>query len=280
MKSTTIRTLKHRIQAQATADGDGVHIYRIAGRQLNDSLDPFLLLDEFRSDDSADYIGGFPSHPHRGFETVTYMLHGQMLHRDHMGNEGLLKDGGVQWMTAGRGVIHSEMPKQTEGLMHGFQLWLNLPASEKMKPAHYQYFSADDFPRVNLAAGGKIKVVAGQADATSAVTGPVQGITTDPVYFDLQLNADEHWSQAVPTDHTVLLYVYQGSTTELSQRDMGVYINGNTVEITAGDDGMKALFLAARPLREPVKQYGPFVMNTEDEIRQAIDDYRMGRLTD
>lgn len=277
---STIRKLQHRIQAQATSDGDGVHIYRIAGRQLNHLLDPFLLLDEFRSDDSADYIGGFPSHPHRGFETVTYMRNGQMLHRDHMGNEGLLKDGGVQWMTAGRGVIHSEMPKQSEGLMHGFQLWLNLPASEKMKPAHYQYFSANDFPLLDLVTGGKIKVVAGRTYTTSAVDGPVTGVTTDPVYFDLQLNANEHWSHTVASEHTVLLYVYQGFTTELSQREMGVYIDGSTVEITAGDDGMQALFLAARPLREPVKQYGPFVMNTEEEIRQAIDDYRMGRLTD
>ena len=290
--SPTIRTLQQRIKAQPTSDGDGVQIYRIAGRQLNHSLDPFLLLDEFRSDDSADYIGGFPPHPHRGFETVTYMLNGQMLHRDHMGNEGLLTDGGVQWMTAGRGVIHSEMPKQSEGLMHGFQLWLNLPASEKMKPARYQYFSTDDFPLVELTTGGKIKVVAGQLSTTSdpdeavikaaneVINGPVKGVATDPVYFDLQLNAGEQWSQSVPQDHTVLLYVYQGSTAELSQQELGVYTNGNAVKIMAGGEGVKALFLAASPLREPVKQYGPFVMNTEKEIRQAIDDYRMGRLTE
>ena len=289
---STIRTLQQRIKAQSTSDGDGVHIYRIAGRQLNDLLDPFLLLDEFRSDDSADYIGGFPSHPHRGFETVTYMLNGKMLHRDHMGYEGLLTDGGVQWMTAGRGVIHSEMPRQTDGLMHGFQLWLNLPASEKMKAANYQYFSAEDFPLVELETGGKIKVVAGQIRTTfepdepviraahEVINGPVKGIATEPVYFDLQLNAGEQWSQSVPQDHTVLLYVYQGGTTELTQREMGIYTNGNSVEITAGSEGMKALFLAAQPLREPVKQYGPFVMNTDDEIRQAIDDYKMGRLTE
>ncbi len=277
---TKIRKLQQRIPAQATSDGDGVHMYRIAGRHLNEVLDPFLLLDEFRSDDSADYIGGFPSHPHRGFETVTYMLTGKMRHRDHMGNEGLLSDGDVQWMTAGRGVIHSEMPEQTDGLLHGFQLWLNLPASDKMKPAHYQNFRASDLPVVVLESGGKAKLVAGQIDQTDAMTGPVKGVVTEPVYFDLDLNADEQWSQTVPDDHTVLVYVYQGATSELSQREMGVYTDGNTVSITAGGDGVKAIFLAARPLREPISQYGPFVMNTEDEIKQAIDDYRQGRLTD
>jgi len=274
-----IRTLQQRIPAQATSDGDGVHMHRIAGRQLNEILDPFLLLDEFRSDDSADYIGGFPAHPHRGFETVTYMLNGRMRHRDHIGNEGLLKDGGVQWMTAGRGVIHSEMPEQTEGLLHGFQLWLNLPARDKMKPAHYQNFVAEDFPSARLTGGGWVKVIAGQLHAASVINGPVKGVATDPVYFDLQLNADEQWSHAVPEDHTVLLYVYHGSTTELMKRELGVYVKGNIIDLTAGSDGVKALLLAARPLSEPVRQYGPFVMNTDEEIKQAIEDYKMGRLT-
>lgn len=277
--SSTIRTLQQRLPAQATSDGDGVHMFRIAGQQLNTLLDPFLLLDEFRSDDSADYIGGFPEHPHRGFETVTYMLNGRMRHRDHMGNEELLQDGGVQWMTAGRGVIHSEMPEQTEGRLHGFQLWLNLPAHEKMKPAHYQGFTAGDFPVVELAGGGRIIVIAGQVTTPSAVSGPVKGVATDPIYFDINLTANEQWSHSVPDDHTLLLYVYQGSTTELSQREMGVYINGNTVDITAGSEGVRALLLAARPLREPVRQYGPFVMNTGKEIKQAIADYNNGRLT-
>ena len=278
--STRVRTLQQRIAAQATSDGDGVHMHRIAGRQLNEILDPFLLLDEFRSDNSADYIGGFPSHPHRGFETVTYMLDGRMRHRDHLGNEGLLKDGGVQWMTAGRGVIHSEMPEQTEGLLHGFQLWLNLPASDKMKPANYQDYAANDFTVVDLPGGGKIKVIAGQLNTNPMVVGPVKGVATEPVYFDLELTAGEQWSHVVPESHTVLLYVYQGSTTELSQREMGVYIDGDTVNITAGDEGVRALLLAAKPLHEPVQQYGPFVMNTEEEIKQAIEDYRQGRLTD
>ncbi len=278
--NSRIRTLQQRITAQETSDGDGVRMYRIAGRQLNEILDPFLLLDEFRSDDSADYIGGFPSHPHRGFETVTYMLTGKMRHRDHMGNEGLLADGDVQWMTAGRGVIHSEMPEQTDGLLHGFQLWLNLPASDKMKPAHYQDYRGSDLPVVELESGGKIILVAGQINEPVAVAGPVKGVVTEPIYIDLDLTANEQWTQAVPKDHTVLVYVYQGSTSELSKREMGVYSDGNAVSITAGKDGVKAILLAARPLHEPVKQYGPFVMNTEDEIKQAIEDYRLGRLTE
>ena len=277
--NSRIRTLQQRITAQETSDGDGVRMYRIAGRQLNEILDPFLLLDEFRSDDSADYIGGFPSHPHRGFETVTYMLAGKMRHRDHMGNEGLLADGDVQWMTAGRGVIHSEMPEQTDGLLHGFQLWLNLPASDKMKAAHYQDYRSSDLPVVELEGGSKIVLVAGQINEPVAATGPVKGVVTEPIYFDLDLKAGEQWSHAVPDDHTVLLYVYQGSTSELSHREMGVYSDGNTVSITAGKDGVKAILLAARPLHEPVRQYGPFVMNTDDEIKQAIEDYRLGRLT-
>jgi len=278
--NTRIRTLQQRIAAQETSDGDGVRMYRIAGRQLNEILDPFLLLDEFRSDDSADYIGGFPSHPHRGFETVTYMLAGKMRHRDHMGNEGLLADGDVQWMTAGRGVIHSEMPEQTDGLLHGFQLWLNLPASDKMKPAHYQDYRGSDLPVVELESGGKLILVAGQINEPVAVLGPVKGVVTEPIYVDLDLTANEQWTQTVPEDHTVLVYVYQGSTSELSQREMGVYSDGNAVNITAGKDGVKAILLAAKPLHEPVKQYGPFVMNTEDEIKQAMEDYRLGRLTE
>ncbi|GMR06834.1 MAG: pirin family protein [Gammaproteobacteria bacterium] len=277
---TKVRRLQQRITAKQTSDGDGVHMYRIAGRQLNEVLDPFLLLDEFRSDDSADYIGGFPSHPHRGFETVTYMLTGKMRHRDHMGNEGLLSDGDVQWMTAGRGVIHSEMPEQTDGLLHGFQLWLNLPASDKMKPAHYQDYRASDLPVVELVSGGHIKLVAGQINEPETVTGPVKGVVTEPIYVDLYLTANEQWTQAVPEDHTALIYVYQGSTSELSKREMGVYSDGNAVSITAGKDGVKAILLAAKPLHEPVKQYGPFVMNTEEEIKLAIEDYRLGRLTE
>jgi len=278
--NSKIRSLQQVITAQQTSDGDGVHMYRIAGRQLNKVLDPFLLLDEFRSDDSADYIGGFPSHPHRGFETVTYMLTGKMRHRDHMGNEGLLSDGDVQWMTAGRGVIHSEMPEQTDGLLHGFQLWLNLPASDKMKPAHYQDFRSSELPVVTLESGGTVKLVAGELDQSNKITGPVKGVVTEPVYFDLYLNANEQWTQTIPEDHTVLLYVYQGATSELSHREMGVYSDGNAVSITAGSEGVKAIFLAAKPLREPVSQYGPFVMNTDKEIRKAMEDYRLGRLTE
>ncbi len=278
--TNTYRTLQQRIRAKETSDGDGVRMFRIAGRDLNEVLDPFLLLDEFRSDDSADYVGGFPSHPHRGFETVTYMLNGRMRHRDHMGNEGLLEDGGVQWMTAGRGVIHSEMPEQTEGLLHGFQLWVNLPASEKMKPASYQDYSAGSFPVASLHDGGKIKVIAGSISDPSIINGPVNGIVTEPIYLDIELCAGEQWSQGVPEQHTVLVYVYGGATDELSKREMGVYTNGNAITIKAGKEGLKALLLAARPLHETISQYGPFVMNTDAEIRQAIEDYRTGKLTE
>jgi redox-sensitive bicupin YhaK (pirin superfamily) len=278
--NTKYRSLHHRIPAKATADGDGVKINRVAGKHVNKILDPFLLLDEMGSDDSADYIGGFPAHPHRGFETVTYMITGAMRHKDHMGNEGLLTNGDVQWMTAGRGVIHSEMPEQEDGLLHGFQLWVNLPAKDKLKSASYQEYKNDDFPVIALSNGGRIKLVAGSIDIEGQQQqGPVQGVATAPMYLDVELAAGEEVELPVPETHTVLVYVYEGSSTELDKQEMGAYQNGNRVKVKAGNGGMRFLLLAGQPLNEPIAQYGPFVMNTRQEIEQAINDYQNGVLT-
>ena len=283
------RKLTRVITARPSADGNGVNRHRIAGSKLAAQLDPLLLLDEIRSERGADYIGGFPAHPHRGFETVTYMLQGAMRHRDHMGNEGLLNSGDVQWMTAGRGIIHSEMPEQQDGLLHGFQLWLNLPASDKMQPASYRDFRSDAFPVLNLAHGGRVKIIAGevltergllQSPVNNAVASdsPVYQRTTQPIYLDVHLPAGAEFQHSLPANHSVALYVYEGGTTELSQRQMGLYTRGDTLRIIAAGQGVKALLLAARPLKEPIKQYGPFVMNTADEIQQAIEDYNNGEL--
>lgn len=276
---TSYRRLQQVIDARPASDGDGVKIRRIAGRSLNAAIDPFLLLDEIRSEDGADYIGGFPPHPHRGFETITYMLEGAMRHRDHLGNEGVIRAGDVQWMTAGRGVIHSEMPEQADGLLHGFQLWLNLPAREKMQPAAYQEFAADQLPVIGLAGGGSVKVIAGELlGEDGPVRGPVSAGATEPVYLDLELALGTRWELPVPADRTVLLLVFEGATTELSEGQMGIYAGGDHLAVTAGGQGARALLLAGKPLGEPIRQYGPFVMNTVEEIEQALKDYNEGRL--
>lgn len=275
----TDRTLRTVLNARPTSDGDGVKIRRIAGRDVLAQLDPFLLIDEMHSEDGADYIGGFPAHPHRGFETITYMLDGAMRHRDHLGNEGVISSGGVQWMTAGAGVIHSEMPEQSDGLLHGFQLWLNLPASEKMTPAAYQEFSREQIPGVEVEGGGLIKVIAGSiATPSGAVSGPVTDIGTAPTYLDLELVPGGQLQLPVASGQTVLLLVYAGATTELEEGQLGVYQQGESLSISASGEGARALLLAATPLREPIAQYGPFVMNTSAQIEQAIKDYNEGRL--
>jgi len=276
---STERKLQQVIDAVPSSDGDGVKILRIAGHKLFTQLDPFLLLDEFRSKDGADYIGGFPPHPHRGFETITYMLHGAMRHRDHLGNEGVIHDGEVQWMTAGRGVIHSEMPEQTDGLMHGFQLWLNLPAKQKMIPADYQDFKAEQFPVLTLGTGGRIKVIAGLLkieDATA--TSPIPDRITRPTILDVTLQPNESWTYQVDSDRSLLLRVFDGATTELATQQLGVYGSGHELTITASEQGVRALVLSGLPLREPVQQHGPFVMNTREEIETAIRDFNEGRL--
>jgi quercetin 2,3-dioxygenase len=287
----TTRTLTHIIQSIPTSDGAGVKLRRSLGSQRGLHVDPFLMLDEFYSDNPDDYIAGFPAHPHRGFETVTYMLDGHMRHEDHLGNRGDLGPGDVQWMTAARGIIHSEMPQQSEGRMRGFQLWLNLPSKEKMKPAAYRDIPARDIPVVKLPQGGEVRVIAGTLSAgTVATRGPINGdgarLSTDPLYFDVRLPADAEFDAPVAAGHNAFLYVYEGSAKvgtaaaarDLANRAAGVLSDGEAVRVQAGADGVRLLLLAAKPLHEPVVQYGPFVMNTREEIEQALADYRDGRL--
>jgi quercetin 2,3-dioxygenase len=286
-KAMTKRKIGRVIEGVATSDGAGVKLRRSVGRSPTDRVDPFLLLDEFFSDDPSDYLAGFPSHPHRGFETVTYMLDGHMRHEDHLGNRGDLGPGGVQWMTAGRGVIHSEMPQQTAGRMRGFQLWLNLPAKEKLKPAHYRDLAATEIPVVELADGARAKVIAGTLDADGkTAVGPIRGVSTAPLYLDVHLPAGGRFEHAIPNEHSAVVYVYEG---HLQVSDLApviephqavVLIDGDEVELVAGVAPVRFLLLAARPLKEPVVQYGPFVMNTRAEIEQAVADFRAGRLTE
>jgi redox-sensitive bicupin YhaK (pirin superfamily) len=284
--TTRSRTLQRVIDAIATSDGAGVKLRRSIGSGQGARLDPFLMLDEFSSDNPGDYIAGFPAHPHRGFETVTYMLDGHMRHEDHLGNVGELRSGGVQWMTAGRGIIHSEMPQQDQGRMRGFQLWINLPAKEKMKPASYRDIQPDQIPSIELPQGGRVKVLAGTLDLDGSVTpGPIQGLTTDPLYFDVDLPAGRTFSHPLKPGYQAFLYAYEGSVSvgppgearALKTRAAGILSDGEQVGITADAGGARFILLAARPLREPIVQYGPFVMNTHDEIEQAIVDYQSGK---
>lgn len=281
------RQLQRVIPSVPTSDGAGVKLRRSIGN--GERLDPFLMLDEFSSDQADDYIAGFPAHPHRGFETVTYMLAGHMRHEDHLGNVGELMSGGVQWMTAGRGVIHSEMPRQESGLLRGFQLWINLPAAEKMKPAAYRDIPASQIPHAQLPEGGVARVVAGAVATVdgSSVTGPIAGLSTEPIYLDVLLPAAGAFTQSVPVGHAVFVYPYEGSieilaggeARTLAPHNAGVLSAGDFVEIRATGTEARFLFLAGRPLGEPVAQYGPFVMNSREEIDQAIADYRAGVLT-
>jgi len=281
----TQRSLKKIIPGRASSDGAGVRLTRSLGSTDNSRQDPFLMLDEFGSDQAQDYIAGFPSHPHRGFETVTYMLDGEMLHEDHMGNRGRLGPGGVQWMTAGRGIIHSEMPQQEEGLMRGFQLWINLPASKKMCEPTYREFAAGEIPRVGLTGNGWIKVIAGKVIHSGQITeGPVRGVATDPVYLDIALEQGQQLALPLPTGHNALIYVYEGSVSvqgqSLPSQHAGLLTDGDQVTLETGADrSTRLLLMAARPIGEPIVQHGPFVMNTYDEIRQAIRDFQSGRLT-
>ena len=275
------RRVERLVVGQATSDGAGVKLTRVLSQPLQHRLDPFLMLDAFGSDKADDYIAGFPDHPHRGFETVTYMIAGRMLHRDSAGHEGLLENGGVQWMTAGRGVIHSEIPQQEEGVMEGFQLWLNLPAKDKMAAPWYRDFAATELPRFTTDAGVEATVIAGDSHG---VTGAVTRETTAPLYLDLHLPAGAAFSQPLPAGHNAFLYVYRGELKvgdgTVPVRTMAILANdadsdGVTIEATTDT---RALLIAGRPLGEPIAQYGPFVMNTEQEIYQAVADYRAGRL--
>ncbi len=276
-----MKQLQRIINAQATQDGAGVVISRVAGRDLNRQLDPFLLLDEIKSDEAADYIGGFPEHPHRGFETITYMRTGRMRHRDHMGNEGVIESGDVQWMTAGRGVLHSEMPEQDSGLLHGFQLWLNLPAAEKMKPAAYSDIRSREITEQRLSQEGLARVIAGELlIGDHPLCGPLPPRSTQPILVDIQLQAGEEVDIHLPEQHTALTYVYEGQTAALHSQQMGVYTGDGSLPLRAGPAGAKLLLLGGLPLAEPIAQYGPFVMNTPEQIDQALQDYSQQRLVD
>ncbi|TKB54707.1 pirin family protein [Ferrimonas aestuarii] len=275
--------------ARAVSDGAGVRINRSAHSNDMARMDPFLMLDELGSDNADDYIGGFPEHPHRGFETVTYMLKGRMQHKDHMGNVGELASGDVQWMTAGRGVLHSEMPMQESGRLHGFQLWVNLPAAQKMVSAKYRHIDAKRIP-IAEASGTAVKVIAGQFQAWQqgwqpAVEGAVTGIATSPWMFDITLDAQAELQLALNPQHKVLLYVYQGQVQVGEQGHSQVVRQQQMVKLTAAEalaltavDNVKLLLLAGKPIGEPVVQYGPFVMNSMAEINQAMLDYQQGRL--
>lgn len=280
----TLRSLKQIIPALETSDGAGVRIKRSIGQQQNIRLDPFLMLDEFGSAEAADYIAGFPSHPHRGFETVTYMIEGHMLHEDHLGNRGDLRNGGVQWMTAGRGIIHSEMPQQEEGVMRGFQLWLNLPAAEKMTEAGYRDIQPEEIPEI-VFEGGKVKLIAGNMEIEGQLhEGSVADRSTQPIYADIHLESGASVTLPVPEGHNAMLYLYEG-TANLADRALQrsaaniLGDNGDRIALTAGESGTRLLLIAGKPIGEPVVQYGPFVMNTREEIDQTLRDYRDGRLT-
>ncbi|EKE67748.1 pirin family protein [Gallaecimonas xiamenensis] len=274
---TQLRTIKALIPGQHTSDGAGVKLKRLIGTQALPDLDPFLLLDEFSSDSPDDYLAGFPDHPHRGFETVTYMLNGRMRHRDNKGNEGLLQSGDVQWMTAGSGLIHSEMPEQEAGLMRGFQLWVNLPRAEKMKAPRYQDIASDRIPLVTDPQGNSVKVIAGRY---LEATGPVDGVSLDPLYLDVELVAGGELTLAVPLGHNALVNVFEGQVDIAGQGvakgQMAILKNGDSLQVSASQGG-RFLLIAGQPLLEPVVRYGPFVMNSSEEIGQAIQDYQAGR---
>lgn len=284
----SLRSIKQTIPALETSDGAGVRIKRSLGQHQNIRLDPFLMLDEFGSDQPQDYIAGFPSHPHRGFETVTYMIEGHMLHEDHMGNRGNLKNGGVQWMTAGRGIVHSEMPQQESGQMRGFQLWLNLPAAEKMKPAGYRDIQPEDIPAITVD-GGMVKLIAGTLLIEGQEhNGAVTGGSTRPLYADIHLEPGKEALLPVSQELDGLLYLYEGdaslvaadgSSQDIQKSAASILAAGDSVRISAGEHGARLLLIAGKPIGEPVVQYGPFVMNTREEIEQTLRDYRDGRLT-
>jgi redox-sensitive bicupin YhaK (pirin superfamily) len=277
---SVVRPVTKILPGMPASDGAGVKLTRAIGQPKLSELDPFLLLDEIRSDEAGDYIGGFPEHPHRGFETVTYMLAGRMRHGDNKGHSGLLQPGSVQWMTAGRGILHSEMPEQENGLMWGFQLWVNLPAKDKMVAPRYQEIPPEQIPEVELAGGGRVRVVAG---TIGEARGPIAGIATDPVLLDVGLPQGGAFSVPLPAGHNVFLYPFEGDALVgepemlVPRGSVAVLGAGEAVSIRAAAGPVRVLLAAGRPLGEAVVRYGPFVMNTPEQIRQAITDFQAGR---
>jgi redox-sensitive bicupin YhaK (pirin superfamily) len=277
---TRPRLVERVITGEPTSDGAGVKLTRVLTQPLQRRLDPFLMLDAFGTDNPQDYIGGFPDHPHRGFETITYMIAGRMRHRDSAGHEGLLQNGGVQWMTAGRGVIHSELPEQEDGRMEGFQLWLNLAAKDKMRAPWYRDIQSAEIPELTTADGVKVRVISGRSHGTD---GAMQREVTQPLYLDLEIPAGAVFAQALPASHNAFVYVYRG---ELEIGSARVPLQRMAILKTNADsDGVvlkaavpaRALLIAGKPLGEPIAQHGPFVMNTNDEIFQAVRDYQSGK---
>lgn len=275
--STRLRTVERLVAGKATSDGAGVKLTRVLTQDLQRRLDPFLMLDAFRNENPEDYIGGFPDHPHRGFETVTYMIAGRMRHRDSAGNQGLLEPGGAQWMTAGSGLIHSELPEQEHGLMEGFQLWLNLPAKTKMSAPGYRDIPAAAIPERVDESGVRVRVIAGES---AGLAGAVRRPDTEPLLLDLHLPAGSRFAQAIPPGHNAFLYVYRGSVavagTAVADRHMAILGNDGEGVLLQADGASRVLLVAGRPLGEPIVQYGPFVMNTAEQIHQAVRDYQAG----
>lgn len=278
------RKVERLVAGQATSDGAGVKLTRVLTQPLQRRLDPYLMLDAFATENPGDYIGGFPDHPHRGFETITYMLAGRMRHRDSTGGEGVLESGGVQWMVAGRGVIHSEMPEQEEGRMEGFQLWLNLPAKDKMSAPSYRDIPSETIPEYRREDGLVVRVVAGHSHG---VDGAVQRPHTEPVYLDIHLPAGAVFEQPLAAGHNAFLYVYRGNVAvgaeeeAVGERRMAVLANApdsDGVRVAAVEGPARLLLIAGQALNEPIAQYGPFVMNTQAELMQVLEDYRDGRL--
>ena len=268
----------------ATTDGAGVELVRVMGQPALMELDPFLLLDAFRSDDPDDYIAGFPPHPHRGFETVTYLLNGRMRHKDNAGNEGIIAPGGVQWMTAGKGIVHSEMPEQEDGLLEGFQLWINLPASHKMTAPNYQEHDKNSIPTEDRS-NALIKVISGKT--SRGTTGPVIQPLTEPLYLDITLEANAEFSETLAPEHNAFIYVIKGEVSLINEQNnpvkvggdqLAVLTKGESLQLKTNEQPSRFLLIAGKPLEEPIARGGPFVMNTEDEIKQAFSDYRNGRL--
>ena len=289
MTNSTVATREVRrvVRGMPTSDGAGVRLTRVIGQPQLPDLDPFLLLDEFGTDKAEDYIAGFPDHPHRGFETVTYMLDGRMRHRDNHGNEGVLVPGSVQWMTAGRGLVHSEMPEQQEGRMRGFQLWLNLPARDKMTEPKYQEFGPERIPTATPNKGVRAKVIAGRVNGTH---GPISQPATDPTYLDLEIEPGAEFVQRLAPDYAAFLYVFEGTVrvgvgataSTIKTQELAVLSEGEEIRVgglSAGADGKvaRAILVAGRPLREPVARYGPFVMNTREELLRASEDFQSGK---
>lgn len=276
------RKVKQVVSGQATTDGAGVELVRVIGQPALMDLDPFLLLDAFRSDDPDDYIAGFPPHPHRGFETVTYLLNGRMRHQDNAGNEGVIEPGGIQWMTAGKGIVHSEMPEQQDGMLEGFQLWINLPGSHKMTAPAYQEHDAADIPTESRD-GSLIKVISGQT--SRGTSGPVSQPLTDPLYVDVSMQPDSAFEEEIAADHNAFIYVIDGEVEledtnsrqlSLGRDQLAVLDHGDSIALRSGNRETRFLLVSGKPLNEPVARGGPFVMNTDAEIRQAFSDYQRG----